>query len=377
MGAEFRDFKVELFRGGISYGYVKNVKSCRVTLTSKAKTNSLELVVNNRANYLTDGGDLRFQQDDIIKVYAAAGIVDTSNSDHLIGTFFVKNFELQPEGKSMKLICGDHTFDLLNRIYFSTGTAHTARDNIFNIVQTVNEQGYTQNSIEVDMPLTKHDGDPFKEIQYPSATKTAYVCVNDLSQQEMTGDDREYLFWFDENNKFHWKYPNNDVMGNIIYGLDPVLSMQGGLSESDTISSVIFNCGTDLNGTGITGFYHDDTSYSTNIKNVPMIDISRDLKFLHKAEIDAGTYTNSMLIDDAVLLGEGRARRIISNVGTGTWKSTVKVRGQKYPMSAVYIVGDVTNNFAPQRMRLKRVVHTMDKNGWSTQLELEQDPKFE
>jgi len=94
----------------------------------------------------------------------------------------------------VKLICGDRTYDLLNRVYGGDfhGKGKSAKEIIFNIVQTIAADGTTQEQVPTAMASTQSDGSPFPAKDYTVANKTAYEVISELSQPDFTGDDRTY-----------------------------------------------------------------------------------------------------------------------------------------------------------------------------------------
>ena len=376
----FKEYKVVWFKKGDTEGVeLDSIKSIRVTKVSSAKSNSSEIVLNNYSNKSTLNGELLYNVDDILKIYAADGFVDTNVSSHLLGVYFIKNVNFAPENKTITIICGDHTFDLLNKISFGdfrTSTSPTITKEIIDTNLSNGSDGQTATLLVTDMDSTKSNGGSFKIIDYATVNKTTYEVVADLAQPDYTGDIMEYLFWFDENNVFHWHYPNMVINSQkLYYGQSPVISLKGTRAESDTISSVIYNAGNDLNDAPILNFYHDSTSTSTNIKYFAMTDIEKVLKRQYTDGAGGYTISNEYFLELAKQKGDAQASNIIRKVGTGLWEATINVEGGIYAIGSLYEVGDNLNNFPSQRLRVNKVVHKMDKNGWSTTLTLKEDPK--
>lgn len=377
--AEFREYKIYHYEKGASEGIeVDFITDVRITLVSQAKSNSAEITLSNYASNLTPNGELKYNVDDIFKIYATKGLVDINDANALIGTFFIKNIAFQPENKTITLTCGDHTYDLLNRSFPMDYNGETSPNIIYNIIQTIPNDGTEQYSVTTDMASTKSDGSAFPTFDYANVNKTAYEVILNLSQPEYTGDKQEYLFWFDQNNIFHWVYPNTTIESNkLSYGSEPIIKMKGGRTETDTISSVIYNAGNDLVDVSITDLYHNDNATSTNIKYTPMIDIAKKYKRKFSDGNGGYTITNDTFIAICKIDAVARSKSIIRNVGTGLWKADIEVKGDHYTIGKLYTVEDNINNFESQILRIKRIVHTLNKNGWTTKLSLEQDPEEE
>ena len=374
-----RSWKVEYFFKGLSIGIIlSNVISVRVTRTLKAKTNKLELVLHNRNGVAMEDGVIKYKPDEVIKVYAANGDVDTSNSAHLIGTFQILDGSFDAKTNTVKLNCIDKTYNMLSKLYVGDENA-PVNEIIENIVQTINENGETITPIRTHIASTRSDNTPFPTKTYTSVYKTAYDAITELSQIDYTEDSREYIFWFDENNEFYWVYPDDDDTPSQTFklGYEPVLEMKLKKSESETISMVIYNAGNDKNDNAWLGYYLDP--FATSIKNrmlyQPMIDISRDLK----AElIRNGTYDTISNEDYVEILdnrAKARARSIVSKVGQGLWEADIDIRGEKYTPGTIYGVDASKLGLGTLNLRLTRVVHIMDRNGWLTKLTLKEDPE--
>lgn len=373
-----KSWLVEYFPAGLTVGIIlKNVISVRITRTLKAKTNTIELVLHNRNGEALEGGVIKYKPDEVIKVYAANGDVDINNPYHLIGTYQIQDGGLNADENVVTLKGIDKTYNMLAKLYVGDETA-PANEIIENIVQTINENGLTTQSIVTHIAQTKSDGTSFPVKEYTSVYKTAYDAITELSQINYTGDNREYIFWFDENNEFWWIYPNNDPPAETFKLSDNnIISMKIEKTESETISMVIYNAGNDLNGNAWLGFYFDPlaTSFKNRMLYQPMTDISRDLYTKLEKEGKIGTITNEeyvALLDEAA---QARARAIISKVGQGLWEANITVRGQKFTPGSIYGVDASKLGLSVLNLRLTRVVHTMNRNGWNTQLNLKEDPE--
>lgn len=353
---------------------VDNYISMRVTKVIDGKTNSAEFIFNNRANQMTVDGELRYTYNDIFTIY--------DEDDNFIGKFFVKDYDLIPENKTVKYILGDYTYDLLNTIY-GTGTVNdTSRNLIFNAVQNAVGDGSTQNKLAVQMDLTKSDGGAFETINYASVNKTTYEVIKELSQPNYTGDDKTYRFWIDENDVFHWEYPTDDVTGTLSYGYYPVLKMKGGKSEAENISSIIYIGGVDLEDKQIMNMYHNDDATSTNIKYYPYTDVGQYQRKLIKEQYSLTdtsnvqiltVMTNTDFINIVRNACDSKARVDIKTSNQGAWEANVDIEGAIYSIGDLYNVVDTFNGFASQPMRIERVVHNVSKDGWKTILTLKED----
>lgn len=352
-----------------------NVVDVRITKTLNAKSNTVEIILNNYAQNLVVGGNVLYKPDDIIKIYAAP-IVDINNTSHLLGTFNILDITIQPDNKTVKIKCGDKTYVMLNKIFVGDEN-RTINSLISLIVQRVNQDGSSNGgTVTTHIATTTSTGGGFPTIRFASAYKTAYDCIAELSQPENTGDKRTYLFWFDENGEFWWQYPSLVPVSTFTYGVDPVLAMNVDKTEAESVAMIIYDAGTDKNDTEIVDFYVDPDagSIKNKMRYQPMTDIS---KLLKRQFTNDGTYTamtNDDFVDYCRAAAIARCTTIISKIGKGLWQATINVEGANYATGDLYTVAAPAHGFPSSNLRLERVVHTMNKNGWGTLLTLTQDP---
>jgi hypothetical protein len=291
-----------------------------------------------------------------------------------MGAYTILNTEIIPDERKIKVTLMDRTYNVLSRIWAGDLT-DTVDAIVRNIAQVIVEDGTTA-TYTTNIASTNSSGAAFPSINYFSTYKSAYEIIQELSQPEYTGDDRTYLFWVDENNVVNWQYPGQTVESTELnHGSDPVKTMKVNKTEADTISMVIYNAGADKNDTDYVNFYLDPEagSIKNNMKYVSMVDISKDLK---KTLTDNGTYASTSNEDYQATLQTNaviRCRRIVQNIGQGLWQANVGVPGEKYTYGNLYNVSSTSFGFPKTELRINRIVHRMDKNGWQTDLELLQD----
>ena len=139
-------------------------------------------------------------------------------------------------------------------------------------MQTINENGLTTTPVTTDIASLRSDGSPFPTERYTSVYKNAYSALEELSQTDFTGDNLPYIFWFDEDDVFHWQFPNQTVSSTVLkYDEDPVTSMKAFKKEAESISMIIFNTGEDLNGNTRIGFHLDPNAATIKNKNTAPI----------------------------------------------------------------------------------------------------------
>lgn len=375
----FREYKAVYFRAGDTVGVeMDNVISIRVTRTLNAKSNSTEILLDNQNSTAVEDGEIIYKPDETIKVYGANGTIQTSNNAHLIGVYTILNHEIDPKAKVVKLNCGDKTYLMLSRVFI--GDEIGTVDAIVNtIVQRTNQTGAGAAEITTDIDSVRSDSSAFPTIEFTSVKKNAYECISELSQTNYTLDNRAYMFWFDENGKFFWKYTGQTPVGTLTDTADPIVEMKISKTESQKLSMLIYDAGEDKNGSSIIDFYlkPDAGSITGRIKYHPMIAIAKDLK---RRYIAAGTYaamSNNTFIENVTLEARAKAQAIVDKVGIGLWEVNAVSVGQKYDMGDLYQVSSPLQGFPATNLRLDRVVHRMDRDGWTTLLTLTEDPEAE
>ncbi len=343
--------------------------STRVTLTKEIKTNALEVVFPAKS-YIVDN-DVIFVKGETLAVYAVnSGILDSANlnNDELIGTFIITDVQISLADKTIKIKCVDLTYSLLGNLFSRAvkDTALRTSASLVNIiVQESDENGLVQDAVLTNIASTNSNGDPFPVFEYYSAWKTGYDAIGEISQQAYTGDDRDYIFWLDPDGTFNWIYPTDEIEALVLDSVtSPLLTMTQALKESENISMLIIDCGKDLNGSNIYE-RHITNNVSGVFKYYPLPRIADELKVL-------GTITdNAEFRTEAKKHGLAWGKSIINLNNSGVHTTTVEIKGQRVNMAKLFTVK--SEMFPTLNLRLQRVVHTFEKNGWRSRLELEED----
>lgn len=340
----------------------------RVTRAGKSTANTAEIVLSTIQGNGVSDGEVIYKPDDTIKIYAAEGDVDTANIDHLLGVFTIQDSEIQIDARTIKLTMIDRTYDILSKIW--TGDVNDTVPNIIaNIYQTVTNNTAALTTID----STKSDGGAFSNVQYFAVTKTAYEVLNDLSQPKYTGDDRAYIFWVDENNRLYWTYPGQ-TPGALEFknGTEPVIAMKTNKQESSVVSMIIYNAGEDKDGNDYVDFYL--TPNANTIKGQMRYE---EMQYISKDFRETALWTsstNSEVQTELKERAEANCQRIVSQVGTGLQQASVATKGSKYAYGDLHWVSAPERGFPRTALRIERIVHTLNKNGWETSLNMAQDP---
>jgi hypothetical protein len=374
----FKTWKAQLVRNGVSYD-IPNLISARVERKLNARDNLLELRLGTRGGTNIYGGNVVYFSGDIIKFWATEGNVDTTNLNHLMGTYIVKDVFADPNSRQITIKCGDKTYNMLAKIYFGViDPALPINQIIARVVQDVNKNGTSRTPVGSYIASTRSNGSAFPSTTYSSNGKSAYEVIAELSQTDYTGDNFPYVYYFDEQDQFYWFYPTAAPESTVLeFGVNPnILSMKTSKKDAEVISFVVYNAGLDKNGAAIVSYYKDPpkSTMDNRMKNQPMTDIAKSLK---KQLTDAGTYastTNADFITECKKRAGARAQAIIQQVGQGLWNAAIDMRGVRYSPGQLYTCSAPDYGFPSTRLRLMEVAHDFDKNGWQTKLKLEQDP---
>ena len=169
---------------------------------------------SNNPLFFTSSGELKIAVDDTIKIYLSDS--PTTSSDMILSASITEIKETKDEtGPVIVLNCVDKTVLLLSRAVVGQWT-DTAPEIIKKIVKFATQGANREFRIDPsDVASTKSDGSAFSSISYSVLYKPAYEAILEVSQIGNTGDDRAYIFWVDENDVFHWKYPSQSGLSLI------------------------------------------------------------------------------------------------------------------------------------------------------------------
>ena len=381
----FKEFKAIFFAPGDTNGTeMQKVSNMTLIRALNAKSNSAEILINNYAGESVQNGEVIYKPDGTIKVYAAEGNIDTTNPAHLVGIYTILNVEVQPVPKQIKLICGDKTFDMLSKVVTESWTGKTAAYIIEQVVQRINQTG-NGSTITTHISQTKSDGNAFTAQDYTTVYKTAYEVIAELSQTNSTGDNKPYIFWFDENGEFWWKYMDETPAAlEFEHGVN-IFDLKVQQQKSDTIAMLIYNAGKDLDDIDYIDFTFNETAPSIkgHIKYQPMLDISKEYRreiMITNSLSDTTSasiltvMTNTQFQTELNRRASNVGDKLINAVGTGLWQATCRITGQIIKPGDYHTVKAPNDGFISTPMRVERVQHTMNKNGWTTKLTLKEDP---
>lgn len=409
--------------------------SITVRKNMEAKTNTVKITLPNKFAKYSGKYGIEFKEEDEIYLYSHWGeIVEAS---HLIMGLTVKELSFKSSGKKRELVltCMDRTYQLLNKIYMGAGSGIRISDGlntpevIKKIVDDVSTLENRDNLIGTDTYIETTPANiaagatAFDDINISLYNKNAYEWILKLSQDPYTRydtgtkSDRAFIFWIDEDNEFHWKYPGQTASATI--NLDEIKCSTISLKKSifDVVNLVFFNAGNDPAGNGISWYKYDETSKNPELrsKQHPMTEIARDLQQAEKDFAtaagtpftgeypDFGTYGNyttswnevctnnadylgsigtgdlsngSGFRNEAAKKGVNAALAIIKGFGDLRWRGTVQMKGR-----VTYNVGDLLAvtwsdaNMVKHKLRCKGVEHQVNNKGWTTTLTLEEDAK--
>ena len=429
---------------------------------------SLHRYVND-SKVLSLDNDVELAQGDVIKLWlrwadSASDIISyTDSSAHLITVSEIQEWEgLLEEGKTWLLLkCVDKTYEVLNKLWASAYpnslglTCPTMIQNVIrNATDGISGIGYNDAGVLVNNGTFGVDarimtgtyvqqaalagaatGDPpayieglrINESAYPTISmskvwKPVYEWakeINDIRNTnraaEITNNtvvqDRNNVFYIDQNNRYHQFYPADTVDYTLEAG---VVDDDGTVSDYkltkktfDIINMVIYNAGKDLDGVGILWYYFDRTSKERRLKMkyIPMLEIgSEGNGSLRQAEVDEGNI--SIAADGVVTIlnssgttswgkayateaayktefreyakgrGSERAEALTRNRGNPRWKGNASLkRGAHYAAGQLCQFTSFVHGLNKQNLRIKDVTHMITPSNWSSQLEVEEDER--
>lgn len=265
--------------------------------------------------WVNDGGELIWQENDVITVKAAWNDRPTVLTDSNILTIadaLEFKAKLEQQRSTLTISGADKTFALLNQTIpraFTKADELTPGEIIQKIIQqaTYNVEGngtfsVTANlQVEATYTLQKASSTPgiqtrrinnseFPIISIAKVYKPIYEWIDDLSTLEATNNfdgrdtslptdsqdnpvqNRKMKYFVDKNNNFRWFYPDNDVDYTIMIG--SVTSIQDDIKNYsltkttfDVVNFVIYNGGQDLYGAGTLNYFFDKATTAKNLLN--------------------------------------------------------------------------------------------------------------
>lgn len=309
-------------------------------------------------------------------------------------------------------------------VYFGTGEDAGA---IYDIdAKLVSEGGFIQDTRK---STTEKGGanavTTFPTISMAKVWKPVYEWVNELSQienlntaAELVGDvvyGRPFLYYVDEENRFHWFETDDTVAEGNTITIGTTTGIYGYKLDKkvfDTINFIIYRGGSNLYGKGTLNYFVEETS---NIKTlrmrvIAMTDIALQLI---KTEIDLGnlildntqtvfTYegnnykadaygfttgwgADSTAFDDDAYNdsletqifkeGEIRARSLTKGLAHARYKGSISRKGTIQTVGALLNVTNRNTGQVSELIRVMDVRDTVNKKGWVTDMEMEQDQK--
>jgi hypothetical protein len=178
----------------------------------------------------------------------------------------------------------------------------------------------------------------------------------------------------------------------------------------DIINYVIFNCGKDLRGNGITHYHFERSTKSKTLKGTykPYTEVAREL---FKAELDEGNliedntqttfnwqgnfykadtygFTTTWGIDTTgfsdsdynsafrarcKVLGKGKAETLTKRRGSPRWKGTLNMEFKRYTAGEQVEFTSTRAGINYQPLRIKKVRYVINKSGGQVSLDVEED----
>lgn len=202
--------KVLHINSGIETDLTKYIESCIVSQQSEAKKNSSTLTLKNPNRKLND---VVLEKDDsTIKIYLDWSPI-TSQNPLMVTTLSTIGYPVNDSGFStIKLKALDKTALFLSKLWafsYSAVEGLTAKEIIQNVINHTQDDLPASEQITFNnMATTRANGSAFPTgVSISKTWKPIYEWINELSSTDATGDDREYVYYLDEDNDLHWGYP--------------------------------------------------------------------------------------------------------------------------------------------------------------------------
>jgi hypothetical protein len=266
----------------------------------------------------------------------------------------------------------------------------------------------------------------FNSKQISKVFKPAYEVLQELSQTGYTEDGEiPYRFHIDKQNRFHWFYPSDSAAHVLNVGsttaqsatyTHPVTEEEEFVDDSnihhitqvklkkavyEVTNFIIYKAGEDLNNVQILHFKYDDSTGAPVVKDSfrNWENIARELKVAEEnignlaldngdiytivdtnsvtswgvAYTDADEYNDAFIVE-ARRKASAQASAEFKKTGSPRWKGSIELKG-----SDLFDANDgiifTSNVHGIQRvfLRVTDVQHTIDKGGWFTTIQVEEE----
>lgn len=446
-----------------------------VKISQGTKGSTVDIILKNAWEEHVVAGEFRFGVDNIVKLWLKWAIdgddsIDTDSSDDLIMSADIIDIESSGEENSTiwKLSCMDRTFLMLNRLWaknYPQSESKTAPELIKEIINvtTGTGKGILGTDLKADfaeggwntttgiftrtgggyIQNSRPDNSDFPSVAITKVFKPVYEWINDLSQPDLTNTSTElsetgsppaprpYYFFIDEDNNFHWEYPDNKTPSyHFTWGSTSAVSPDTNIhyiksfrlkkAVFDIINLVIFNSGDDFYGSGILDYFYDPTTRSPKLQPVyrPWIDIASSVIYREIFEENPGSYTenngdadnppgtlvfqgkrydasypltphwsSTSVANDTELnnslrnhcafsdtsIGRTRARRLTQRKSNPRWKGKIVIRGGKLTIGELIQFNSSDHGIINAKVRITDVQHNISKDGWDTTISVEED----
>ena len=202
--------------------------SANIVKVVEAKKNNITLTLFNNYGKLNNQN---FKKDDsTIKFYLENRPILSTDTPIMTADLTDISYETDSDGTDfIKLKAVDKTGLFLSKIWsysYTTEVNKTAPEVIIHAIDS------SQDGLDEDEKITfnhvattKSDGNAFTNIvTLAKVWKPLYEWLNEVSETESTGDNRDYSYWIDEDNDLHWEYPYNKA--------NTILTSDIGLSDT-------------------------------------------------------------------------------------------------------------------------------------------------
>lgn len=395
-----------------------NVASVDITTSLQANKDSFRITLQNQNKDIT--GQVGF--DDRIKISLFTGASPTSSDIVIDGIVTEIDTDLTSGGRKIVIRGANRTQELLSNLVLVREVDETKNvsDIITQVLNQVNNQNVAngagdQRHITFDsstIAQTKSDSSAFPNKVFISNYKSAYDFIEQISDDEYTGDG-QYIFYLDSTNTFYWIKKTSVAFSGLTLteGIDiETLSVKKG--KFNIFNSVIMDVGKDAYGngnhllqintvsilqTGAKWKFLDESTISANLliaeknanpssftdaDNFPT-SYNYSLQFQWDSDGDGIVDTNVVTSDadynkairqQARILGRQRAQSFLTLHGDVSIKATVQINGTvSYGTTQVVQLTSPTANLTSKELRIQQVSHAYSNSGWKTILELEED----
>jgi len=366
----------------------------------------------------TETGKIRLLQDDRVNISikrSTDGSAIDENDFVMTGVIQKAEYQLEEGGYVLNVSGVDNSYIMLNKVWPKNYASAEIPTIVQDVVQqlsfpsdgSVDPSDPTTFAIDAQLSgsslpddvnkkyivsvrkATNEDGTVNTDTTFPSRDitnfqKPGYIYLDMLSSPEFTNTDaelagtepivysRQFIWWIDEQNRFHWFYPDEVIDATLTIGTDPeIRSYKLNQTTFEAFNMVIWNAGSDGSGGALQGYvFNDNTSLSElKMKFIPFNEVGNERR-------DRDGLTGAALIAAVKTDVQAKVKKLFAQTAKNQLKGSITVYGARYDIGDKVTFIDRQNGINVD-VRVTDVTYNLSAKSLVTVLAVEEDePKL-